>query len=272
MPKINTTSFKEGDVIRKSDITSVADEIESIDTALDEDNIREEGLDRRVFDAHPWTIDSNEPVEIRERVLLPRQTSWGFVEAAGKMVRSAHGVYPQIHIPWNTLNDSNIIIRCSFFIDSKNSDMSLLDVNVGNDDWEFGLHVTHPDQSPDAGLVLLPSDVLSGGIWPYARIGLSKAFQRDSEIGGDGENAPGAWYQHAFTKRSQISQSVTLVYHAHARVLTESVPDVNIDRSHRWEGNGTAKVTLAYRSRYLVEGLNGVHIRGMNISYQKFRR
>ena len=55
MPKINTTPFKEGDVIRKSDITSVADEIEAIDLAIDEENLREEGLDRRVFAENPWT-------------------------------------------------------------------------------------------------------------------------------------------------------------------------------------------------------------------------
>ena len=272
MPKINTTPFKEGDVIRKSDITSVADEIEAIDTALDEDNIREEGLDRRVFDAHPWTFDSNEPVEIQERVLLPRQTSWVYIDATDKMENSEHGVHPEIHIPWNTEYDSNIIIRCSFFIDSKNSDLSDVGVRAGNDDWEFGLHVTHPDQISSAGFSLFEGDLFSGGIWPYARIGLSKAFQRDSKEGGDGSDAPGAWYQHAFTKQSQISQSVTLVYHAHARVVTESVPDVNRDRSHRWEANGTAKVTLVYRSRHAVLGLNGVHIRGMNISYQKFRR
>ena len=279
MPKINTTPFKEGDVIRKSDITSVADEIEAIDLAIDEENLREEGLDRRVFAENPWTQISMTPVEIRERVELqqgPSSTTWSLVRADGSIEGGVSDVYPTIRIPWNTLNDSDVIIRCSFFIESAGSDFydedGLDDASVrsGDDDWEFGLHVTHPDQSPDAGLELLEGNTLSGGIWPYARIGLCKAFQRDSKKGGDGSDAPGAWYQHAFTKQSQISQSVTLVYHAHCRNVTESIPGTKLDRSHVWDANGSAKVSLAYRQR--SGGIKKVYIRGFNLSYQKFRR
>lgn len=275
MPKINTTPFKEGDVIRKSDITSVADEFETIDTILDEENLREEGLDRRVFDGNPWTQISSPPVEIKGKAALsqmPSSTNWSLVRAEGFIEGGVSDVNPTIIIPWNTLNDSDVIIRCSFFIESAGSNLDDADVRVGNDDWEFGLHVTHPDQSPDAGLVLLAGNTLSGGIWPYARIGLCKAFQRDSKKGGDGSDAPGSWYQHAFTKQSQISQSVTLVYHAHSRIVTESIPHTKIDRSHVWDANGSAKVSLAYRQRLGSLGIDRVYIRGLNLSYQKFRR
>ena len=274
MPKIDTTPFKEGDVIRKSDITSVADEFEAIDTILDEDNLREEGLDRRVFDANPWTQASPAAVEIWDRVELERPaTDWTLVDASGFIKNGDSSVNPTIRIPWNTLHDSDVIIRCSFFIESQGSNLDAFGVMVGNDDWEFGLHVTHPNQSPDAALVLLPSDTYNGGIWPYARICLSKAFQRNSKEGGDGSNAPGAWYQHEFTKQSQISQSVTLVYHAHCRKITESIPTgAKLDRSHVWNVNGNAKVSLAYRAVKVNTGIEKVYIRGFNLSFQKFRR
>ena len=261
MPKINTTIFKEGDVIRKSDITSVADEIEAIDTAIDEDNLREEGLDRRVFDTHPWTSFSNTPVVLGDPELLPRVDNW-----------SVFGPVGTIEIPWNILNDSDVIIRCSFFIESQGGNLGAIGALVENDDWEFGLHVTHPDEGA-AGWELLPRDTYGGGIWPYARISLSKAFQRHAKMGGDGVNAPGSWYQHAFTRESQISQSVTLVYHAHCRVRTESIPtSTKFDRSHVWNASGSARATLAYRSRYVHTGLENVKIRGLHLSYQKFRR
>lgn len=277
MPKISTTPFKEGDVIRKSDITSVADEFEAIDTILDEDNLREEGLDRRVFDENPWTQASPAAVEIWDRLKLKQPaTDWTLVEAEPGVIK--HGisaVNPTIRIPWNTLYDSDVIIRCSFFIESQGSNLDSVGVDVGNDDWEFGLHVTHPDQSPDAALGLLPADTHSGGIWPYARIGLSKAFQRDSKEGGTLTTllAPGAWYQHAFTNQSQISQSVTLVYHAHSRKVTESIPTGGkVDRSHVWFDDGYAKASLAYRAAKFPAGIKDVYIRGFNLSYQKFRR
>ena len=276
MPKINTTSFKEGDVIRKSDITSIADEIEAIDLELDEDNIREEGLDRRVFHNNTWTSTPHSPVEIRNRVLLHRTTAgnWSLIEASGQMENSFDGVHPTIHIPWDTETDSDVIIRCSFFIETQGGDLDNFGADMDNDYLEFGLHVTHPNQSPDAELNLLPVDVGSGGIWPYTRMNLCKAFQRDAKIGGDGAEAPGAWWQHAFSKQSQISQSVTLVYHAHSRMVTPSVPiSGSLDRSHRWFHDGTAKVSLAFRPNLpSASGILNIRIRGFNLSYQKFRR
>ena len=259
MPKINTTIFKEGDVIQKSDITSVGDEVEAIDTVLDEDNIREEGLDRRVFDTFPWTRYSDDPEEIKARIRLHRHEDW-----------AKHSAVEILRIPWDTADHSDVIIRCSFFIDSRGSDLSDASVRVPNDDWEFGLHVTHPDET--LAIMQLSGDTYNGGIWPYARIGLSKAFQRDSKVGGDGEEAPGAWYQHAFTKESQISQSVTLVYHAHSRKVTESIPGTKLDRSHVWNENGYREVRFVYRSRLESTGLVGVYIRGFNLSYQTYRR
>ena len=273
MPKINTTSFKEGDVIRKSDITSVANEIEAIDFELDEDNLREEGLDRRVFHNNTWTSTPHPPVEIRDRIIVPMNTDWTLLHADGHMINSFSGVNPTIHIPWDTETDSDVIIRCSFFIDSSGGDLDASLTKAANDGREFGLHVTHPGQSPDAELALHPAGVGNGGIWPYTRIGLCKAFQRDVLKGGDGEYAPGAWWQHAFSRQSQISQSVTLVYHAHSRMVTPSIPlSGSMDRSHRWFYDGTAKVTLAHRSETIIEGLNGVMLSGFNLSYQKFRR
>ena len=191
MPKINTTIFKEGDVIRKSDITSVADEIEAIDFDLDEDNLREEGLDRRVFDNHPWAPSSHSPVEIRDRVRLPRSFEWRLVDAADHMKNSFSSVHPEMQVPWNAERDSDVIIRCSFFIDSSGSDLDPSSVRHKLDNWEFGLHVTHPDQTSDASLILLAGYTEAGGIWPYARIGLSKAFQYASKMGGDRADAPG---------------------------------------------------------------------------------
>ena len=70
MPKAKSPEMVEGDVIEKDHILSLKKEIDSFSDEIDTTNIREEGLDRRVF-----SVDSIVPRhELTQKTYASKKT------------------------------------------------------------------------------------------------------------------------------------------------------------------------------------------------------
>lgn len=275
MGKIKTTSIREGDVILKSDIAEVSKSFEAIDHEINQENIREEGLDRRVFKDQPWVgDDSTSEVTSLRRIKLIRSSSstssWRYVTtSAGDLHGSTSTTHPSLFVYWNPEKDSDIIIRCSFFIDTKGSALGNK-AEYYDDFWEFGLLIQKPGEESETFRLNVSPAV--GGIWPYTRMGLSAPFQEYVEVGGETSDARGSWYEHSHVRESQMAQSVTLVYHGHSRKTDPSIPDFGKDDSHTWTKPGTGHIHLVYRHKHSKFGIQDIYMSGLSMSRQSYRR
>lgn len=263
MPIVTPTDFVEGEVITKASILDTRTAIEEIDFDIDGDNIREEGLDRRVFEDLSLVSNPYDSVRLASYQDLPRSTAWrAAVCSDGSLVNSFAPHWPQINIPWDPELDSYVIVRCSFLFISPDpkSGESLW----SEDAFDFGLYVIPPNATPLSSPALA-YNTSGAGIWPYSRTYLNEAFSRYAEDAGTGFK--GQHDEWGFDQRSRMMQSVTLLYMAKSNSSERFA-------SFIWSESGTAEVVLMYRSRIADSDYrtDGVRINGLQLSYQKFRR
>lgn len=185
MPKIPTPSFVEGDIINKDDILDLKSGLKDINQHIDSENIREEGLDRRIF--KPGSIvpqfENNQRVYSSATQSIVMNTSWklvGYDDPDDLKGNKASSNVPRIHLDWNPERDTHCIIRFSAYVDSRHSDQRVLQTN---NFWDIGLVIVPPGlDAPDAAFLRTIHQPTSGlgdvhvGVYPYQRIGLTYAF------------------------------------------------------------------------------------------------
>ena len=184
MPKINASKIIEGDVITKSGLTETIDEVERIDFVIDQDNIREEGLDRRSFENECWAGSYANMVNGSTSNGLRRSDVWKrpYFEAAN-LTNSTQTNYPEMRLDWDSETDSHLVVRCSFFVYSNETGYKFW---RNHDFWDFGLVVV-PPSAPS----YTTSDMITGPcadddiarVWPYQRVQLNYPFSKGR---GDG--------------------------------------------------------------------------------------
>ena len=212
MPKINPygspTDFMEGEKITKESFTDLADNIKGADGTIDENNIRQEGLDGRNFGSGIY-IHSLSNYQKRTKNPGPISCSNfdGSISANFKKVQTAtyfgdrSSSHARLSFNWQPEINTHAIIRCSGVISTKPENISGGVVN--------GFYV--PDRyTIDVGLLIRgkksdgddPADTRdtfklgfdrnmvegsyftgSPKVWPYQRVCLNDAYARHAQVG-----------------------------------------------------------------------------------------
>ena len=206
MPKITTPPINEGDVLDKDDLFQLKESMNDLAENIDGENIRQEGLDRRVFKnrSHARSQKGGEfnNVYVNERNLLPRSITWKRMRINDGLFNSADSLHPEMRINWDPETDSHCIIRASFLVDTRYTAKKPFN---GNDAWEFGLMIKGPETTetglfdsdgdpipPEDGLTAFPEFAKTGfdfrseypnRVWPHQRMCLSFAFTRGARWG-----------------------------------------------------------------------------------------
>ena len=196
MPKVTVPALVEGDVLDKDQLLKLKTAMAEVDTKVDQENIRQEGLDRRVFkpNLHARNVGLGEPyynnVYVNQHNLLPRSQRWTRMKCADGLFNSAHPLYPEMWIPWNPETDTHCIIRASFFVNTKSTPKKPFNLN---DAWDFGLMIKPPEDTSVDGPSPFPETAKTmfksvgtfegGSVWPYQRMCLSYAFTRGARHG-----------------------------------------------------------------------------------------
>lgn len=185
MPKINLPDFVEGDVVQKSDITKLRDDInENLTNRIDSSNIREEGLDRRIFESGSVVPKFTKTQRVYSSSLQSAVASevWNYLvyldpdELKGN---KAHGNYASTKVEWDPETDTHCVIRLSMYVDTREGSLRPTDAH---NFWDFGLVIVPPGQSrPTVGSMhtgFEPNAWTTGNIMvsPYQRVGLTNAF------------------------------------------------------------------------------------------------
>lgn len=203
MPKVNpfagTQDFLEGETITKDGFRNFKERIDAVESVVDQDNIRQEGLDRRSFATKTWhkSLDkANTIAYVDESYILldPVESGvWTRVRTSSSVISpdfATSGGEGRLMVTstFDPEIDSHLIIRCSGVISSRQM------YYVGEDDHfiDVGLRVRTADTAGSlvtrykrgTGSASLDDDWLeSGVVWPYQRISLNTAYSKFAEIG-----------------------------------------------------------------------------------------
>ena len=192
MPKAKVPSVTEGDVLKRNDLIDLKNKVEDIHKIIDHENIRQEGLDRRVFKNRVHSSAKGAFNQVYGSGCdLERKTTFTAPEDWDTLENSAHAG-PEIQIPWNPETDTHAIVRVSLFIDTRNTESK---VHMPNDCWDFGLMVRPPVSGSDYAPLshALPDGApvkfdrtptaLEDRIWPYQRVQLNLPFSGGARWG-----------------------------------------------------------------------------------------
>jgi hypothetical protein len=193
MPKVNLKGFKEGDLLERENLVSLKTKMLEVDENIDDENIRQEGLDRRIFQnrTHSRSTSGSEfnNVYLSKRTSLPRTKRWRRLRVPDGLVNSAHSEFPEMHINWKPETDSHCIIRASFAVDTAKAKTKPFNQD---DAWDFGLLIKAPETTELDGLSFFPDVGRTGfnpkgefgdAVWPHQRMCLSVAFTRGARFG-----------------------------------------------------------------------------------------
>ena len=197
MPKIKPIVPKEGDVITKESLIDFSNEIENIDTKIDQDNIREEGLDWRVFD-DGVTVEHRDlhkgPVTTSKNLRISHNQFWTVPTwPSGSISGGYNSTTPRIDFEWDPEKDTDIIIRCSLQATSNAAGKKRSHIQRTMEAWEFGLYIippgspTVPPARPTQGF---PVDI-PHMVFPSQRMMLNGAF---STFNRRGHSTRNEWY------------------------------------------------------------------------------
>ena len=192
MPKITPPEFVEGDVVEKRDITDLRDSINTnLIDEIDGSNIREEGLDRRVFKEGSVVPKFTTTQRLYSSTIqtVASSQNWRIVsydnadDLKGNKDNPNQAVMP---IRWNTETDTHCVIRLSMYVDSQTGERR--PVKDAQNYWDFGLLVVSPGESrpsgfPTTGFEQMASFTKTFRVSPFQRVGLNNAFNRDRTQG-----------------------------------------------------------------------------------------
>ena len=192
MPKITPPEFVEGDVVEKRDITDLRDSINTnLIDEIDGSNIREEGLDRRVFKEGSVVPKFTTTQRLYSSTIqtVASSQNWRIVsydnadDLKGNKYEASRAVLP---IEWNTETDTHCVIRLSMYVDSQSGPRR--PVEDAQNYWDFGLLVVSPGESrpsgfPTTGFEQMACFTKNFRVSPFQRVGLNNAFNRDRTQG-----------------------------------------------------------------------------------------
>lgn len=308
MPKINVPGFSEGSLISKDNLLDVKNEIEKIDYDIDGQNIREEGLDRRVFDEKTYTGNVGNTVRATNgRCDASHLTgTWQqpkFNLDISSMGGSAHSIHPVMVFPWNPEYDEHVVIRVSMSINS--SELGKPDLNprpvLRDEMWDFGMLIYQTDghSTPSVPPVGYNNHV-NPGVFPYQRVVLSPAFSDLAHIGvlsadesmdyivfaeevrtidgpfktffetGEDMFPYGQWNQYGYNRRARMDQAITLVAAGSSSGSGPTGTRQFITLGERQ--NVVVAVYFRSRSPSNESFTHECRIRNLNMSHQIYRR
>ena len=189
MPTAKTPAFVEGDIIEKSDLTALKDSVEEIHKDIDASNVRQEGLDRRVFlpRAHSTNKGAHNNVYSTEAAELERTELWSQPNFPALALKNSQQTsQPVLAIPWDPEVDTDVIIRVSFLIDTRNT---VSKPHMFQDNWDFGLRVMAPGES-ETGVMIFGTEITEmepygdqRTVWPYQKVQLNFPFTAGARYG-----------------------------------------------------------------------------------------
>ena len=190
MPKISPPEFVEG-VVEKGDITELQDSINTdLVGQIDGSNIREEGLDRRVFKEGSIVpkFTTTQRIYSSEIQSVVCDTGWrriSYSEADHLKGNKGHSNIAMMPVQWDPETDTHCVIRLSMYIDTQTTDGRPVS---GNNLWDFGLLVIPPGKSfpggyPQAGFGRGGSLTDIHRVAPFQRVGLNTAFTQNRTQG-----------------------------------------------------------------------------------------
>ena len=261
---VTVSDFREGDRLSKDHLNETKDSWKSVDSEVGELNIREEGLDRRMFDTdNTWndffgstsrcqqgaTIDSNwmplsdgiwEPIPFW--VPSPYDTVTGGI----------HDHYARIQFDWNPQIHTYVIFRASFrfrwdvgLMGGSGYDPGDIDDDdnfVSNRDKvfvQFGIQVSRPGGSLSDDLHIHSFNFTNGRIFAPTQLGLSYNYSSDctgaySAIG------------HKFDRRTAMTSSITMVAAGQSWQNSDE-PLTNNNHAIDFRNAGPVKAQLVWR-------------------------
>jgi len=313
MPKIIPSVVpEEGDIITKDSIKSTTTAVENIDSSIDQENIREEGLDWRNFE-NGTCVDPESSrsgmVSSNRDLILTRSQTWKMPDyPSGAVSGGVASNRAQLDFDWDPETDTSIIIRCSLFANTYHTVSMDSKPKLRLDAWDFGLLVIPPVAPGDTFSVPVEENRRVGtmsdtgpSVWPYQRMYLNTAFTLQRRRGsssyseyirlgfhptilesaksqglfqnyGEAFHSRGQWDQYGYDRSSNMNQSFTMVTHA------------NSDRAAYLTGSsparlfahaGPGRVYLVYRCNENIvapPGIDEIKIERFTLSAQIIRR
>ena len=194
MSKIDSPDFVEGDTLSKEQITDLKTDInKNLVGQLDGVNLREEGLDRRVFD-HGTVVPNFDSVnqriyaDARTRPFYSREwrkLNYNTTHAEpGTLKGNTVSNFAEMHVHWDPETDSDAIIRLSLLFDTRFTDFRPRHKDYF---WDFGLMFVPPDvvepAFPVTGNSLFAVSGQEPAVSPYQRLQLNNAFSDFHKFG-----------------------------------------------------------------------------------------
>ena len=214
---LDLSDLIEGQTIKKESITGVYGKLnDSLEDKIGPENIREEGLDRRVFanlrGVHYQTGEFCQILGSAKRNAGgPEGFSWGRLSG----LTGSHGEYPRVDFTWDPEIDTYAVVRCSFFVEQVRKDSrsySKYSDSPGPgsyiDGFDFALGVSFDGAS--FSRLKISNRGSTDICFPYARVALNPAFSTlcNKTTTADG----GAPLKHKFDRTSSVRQSVCLFH------------------------------------------------------------
>jgi hypothetical protein len=258
---VSVDDIREGDSLSKSDLNNTKDSWKDVAGEVGELNLREEGLDRRVFEYDStWNdfLNSNSRCYLSQTrsVSMPGQ-AWEGMSIGGvgpeKIVGGIGESSPIISFLWHPQQHTYVIIRASFWF---RFDVGLVGRarNSGSTDWvdaleplrqnidvQFGIQVTTPGGVITDGMAIHRFDNIPGKIFCPTQLGLSRQYaERCTHTFG--------MIEHEFDRRTAMASSVTMVVGGQSWT-NEDQPLTNNNHAIDLRTEGQVKARLVWRCR-----------------------
>ena len=259
---VSVNGIREGDSLSKSDLNNTKDSWKDIDYAVGELNLREEGLDRRVFEYdRTWNdfLSSTSRCYLSQirSVSMPGQ-AWEAMNIGGSgseaIVGGINAAVPTISFQWSPQHHTYVIIRTSFWFRfdvglvgrSRNSAKSTdpedsVEPLRAKLDVQFGIQVTRPGGVITDGMSIHRLDNQFGRIFCPTQLGLSGPYSEKctNEVG---------MIEHEFDRRTAMASSVTMVAGGQSWT-NEDQPLTNSNHAIDLRNEGIVQARLVWRSR-----------------------
>mgnify|MGYP003626460410 FL=1 len=266
---VTIRDFREGDPLSKDHLNETKDSWKSVDSEVGELNIREEGLDRRMFDTdNTWndffgstsrcqqgaTIDSGwMPSENGQWSPINFRKSATSTTEADTVTGGIHDHYARIQFDWNPQIHTYVIFRASFRF---RWDVGLMggsgfSAELGSDDpdnfvsnrdkvfVQFGIQVSRPGGSLSDDMHIHSFDLTNGRIFAPTQLGLSYNYSSDC-------TGTFSMIDRKFDRRTAMTSSITMV----AAGQSWQNPDEPLDNSNHaidFRRAGVVEAQLVWR-------------------------
>lgn len=286
--KVTIPSFREGEVTNKQDILDTRDVWEAVDSEIDEKNIREEGLDRRVFDPNTSWMDTGTQAFVADRhlELINASPNWEPMKFSGSIVGSgtiipdpvSGGIdtkVPTIEFDWDPSVHSYAIIRASFHFWCASMDKSHAGEMIQP---KFGIYMITPKQMNEGTIPAMETREATratGSVVTQKGLDLSAEYgsfaRSSSSITADAGHV--AEYGH--DRRANMTDTITMIFVVNSGRQSGSglVTPGSGHGFHTigWDRAGRARFMMVHKYKY-TPGALYAQMGNLNLSAQIFRR